>query len=155
MDILFVVLSVCDRRIDGNIVSEPYPVSVVSCIYFFYNICAVCFAGAIMVLFLFVIMYLNLNTEFNIYRNWIAGLAALISGGCLFLIVVSALGQNLSPTNKKNEYEIGLIEKLGMTLYRDYLLPMELSSVLFLVAMIGVVLLGRKEISETSQVRIP
>jgi len=79
----------------------------------------------------------------------------LISGGCLFLIVVSALGQNLSPTNNKNEYDIGLIEKLGMTLYRDYLLPMELSSVLFLVAMIGVVLLGRKEISETSQVRIP
>lgn len=115
----------------------------------------VVYAGAIMVLFLFVIMYLNLNTEFNIYRNWIAGLAALISGGCLFLIVVSALGQNLSPANNKNEYDIGLIEKLGMTLYRDYLLPMELSSVLFLVAMIGVVLLGRKEISETSQVRIP
>jgi NADH-quinone oxidoreductase subunit J len=43
------------------------------------------------------------------------------------------------------ESQIGLVKELGKILYRDYMLPFEVSSVLFLTAMIGAVLLGKKE----------
>ena len=48
----------------------------------------VVYAGAIMVLFLFVIMFLNLNKEIEIYKNYVPWFAALISSGCLFLVVI-------------------------------------------------------------------
>ena len=52
-------------------------------------------------------------------------------------------------------YQQGLVENLGEVLYRDYLFPMEICSILFLVAMIGVVLLGRKERVEPIKNLVP
>ena len=43
------------------------------------------------------------------------------------------------------ETQIGLVKELGKILYRDYMLPFEVSSILFLTAMVGAVLLGKKE----------
>ncbi|MBK9716291.1 MAG: NADH-quinone oxidoreductase subunit J [Saprospiraceae bacterium] len=109
----------------------------------------VVYAGAIMVLFLFVIMFLNLNKEIEIYKNYVPWFAALISGGCLFLVVISALEKTqLKEVDPNGNFNLGLVENLGEVLYRDYLLPMELSAVLFFIAMVGVVLLNRKEIQE-------
>ncbi|MDQ3143235.1 MAG: NADH-quinone oxidoreductase subunit J [Bacteroidota bacterium] len=114
----------------------------------------VVYAGAIMVLFLFVIMYLNLNRDMEKNISIIPLFAATISGGCLFLIIVAALDQSdFSNFENNASYSTGLIENLGMTLYKDYLLPLELSSILFIVAMIGIVLLNRKnkiDISKTN-----
>ena len=62
------------------------------------------------------------------------------------LIVISALEKSsIRPKSTVSDYSIGLVENLGMVLYKDYLVPMELSAVLFFVAMAGVVLLNRKE----------
>ena len=106
----------------------------------------VVYAGAILVLFLFVIMFLNLNKEIETVKGYFPWFAAVISGGCLMLIVISALEKsNIRPKSTVSDYSIGMVENLGMVLYRDYLVPMELSAVLFFVAMAGVVLLNRKE----------
>jgi NADH-quinone oxidoreductase subunit J len=106
----------------------------------------VVYAGAIMVLFLFVVMFLNLNEEMVEVKSYLPWFAAVISGGSLMLIVTSALEKAvLTSPHLVSDYNIGLVENLGSVLYREYLLPMELSAVLFFIAMAGVMLLGRKE----------
>ncbi|HRI00670.1 MAG TPA: NADH-quinone oxidoreductase subunit J [Saprospiraceae bacterium] len=112
----------------------------------------VVYAGAIMVLFLFVIMFLNLNRDIETKQSLVPMFAAVISGGCIFLMVISALGNSLPQTAQPLDNNIGLVESIGMKLYQDYLIPMEISSVLFLVAMIGVVLLNRKEPIQTKTI---
>ncbi|MFZ1529751.1 MAG: NADH-quinone oxidoreductase subunit J [Ferruginibacter sp.] len=104
------------------------------------------YAGAIMVLFLFVVMLMNLNAETEPVKNYRLRLIGLISGGCLFLVLLSAFMtmQNTNPVLMKTG-EAGLISKLGKTLFTNYVLPFEISSVLFLSAMIGAVIIGKKE----------
>lgn len=104
------------------------------------------YAGAIMVLFLFVIMLMNLNTDTEPQKSRIVQMAAVISGGILFLIIISALKTvSLNPTPISTGGNIGLIHNLGMVLFQHYVLPFELSSVLFLSAMVGAIVIGKKE----------
>ncbi len=107
------------------------------------------YAGAIMVLFLFVIMFLNLNKAAEPKQSNILKFAAVISGGMLLVIMVGVLrGANVGATGGQIEgfsSQIGLIENLGMVLFTDFLLPFELVSVLFLTAIVGAVLLGKRE----------
>ncbi|HEX5624690.1 MAG TPA: NADH-quinone oxidoreductase subunit J [Saprospiraceae bacterium] len=116
----------------------------------------VVYAGAIMVLFLFVVMFLNLNEEIERLKSWIPLTAAAVSGGSILLILLSAFQQaGTLGIEHSGDGRIGLVEDIGKVLYRDYLLPMEICSVLFLVAMIGVVLLNRKEPLEPAKNRLP
>jgi NADH-quinone oxidoreductase subunit J len=105
------------------------------------------YAGAIMVLFLFVVMLMNLNAESEPKKNRMVQFAGLISGGCLFLILISAITRSTSAENimQMGGGDQGLIKNLGMVLFRDYVIPFEISSVLFLSAMIGAVVIGKKE----------
>lgn len=105
------------------------------------------YAGAIMVLFLFVIMLMNLNTETEPQKNKWLKFAGTIAGGCLLLVMVAALrdADTKTTTAMVNEGDIGLIEHLGKTLFQEYVIPFEISSVLFLSAMVGAVVLGKKE----------
>lgn len=105
------------------------------------------YAGAIMVLFLFVIMLMNLNAETEPQRNLWIRLAGVLSGGVLMLVIVAALKdsemkQQLVQLKGGN---IGLIQTLGKALFNDYVLPFEISSVLFLSAMVGAVVFGKKD----------
>lgn len=104
------------------------------------------YAGAIMVLFLFVVMLMNLNTETEPVKNYRLRLIGIISGGCLFLVLLSAFMSvhNAAPVLMKTG-EAGLINKLGKTLFTNYVLPFEISSVLFLSAMVGAVVIGKKD----------
>jgi NADH-quinone oxidoreductase subunit J len=105
------------------------------------------YTGAIMVLFLFVLMLMNLNTKTESRRPVILKLAAVISGGLLFLVLVAALkGSFEIPVDKPFDNSIGLVKNLGRVLFRDFMLPFEASSVLFLSAMVGAVMLGKKDI---------
>ncbi|MBK8954797.1 MAG: NADH-quinone oxidoreductase subunit J [Saprospiraceae bacterium] len=115
----------------------------------------VVYAGAIMVLFLFVIMFLNLNREIEHIKSWIPATAATIASGSLLLIFLSAFKSTLLEKPEVSDYQIGLVENIGEVLYRDYLFPMEICSVLFLVAMIGVVLLNRKENESPRKIVLP
>lgn len=105
------------------------------------------YAGAIMVLFLFVIMLMNLNAETEPQKNRWLKMAGVIAGGSLMLVVIAALRE----TELKNQFaqmkdgDIGLIQNLGKVLFREYVLPFEISSVLFLSAMVGAVVIGKKD----------
>jgi NADH-quinone oxidoreductase subunit J len=106
------------------------------------------YAGAIMVLFLFVIMFMNLNKESEPQKSSLLRLAAVISGGSLLLIMIAALKDNAGYINSmKGEGSIGLIKNLGKTLFTEYVVPFEISSILFLSAMVGAVVLGKKDSS--------
>jgi len=103
------------------------------------------YAGAIMVLFLFVIMLMNLNSEIEPQkRNWLK-YAGAISGGALLLVLLGALREADVTPIQPGASEIGLISNLGKTLFNQYVVPFEVSSILFLSAMVGAVVIGKRE----------
>ncbi|HRP89490.1 MAG TPA: NADH-quinone oxidoreductase subunit J [Edaphocola sp.] len=114
------------------------------------------YAGAIMVLFLFVLMLLNLNTDTEPQKSRLIHFTALISAGSLLLIVLASLrSAELTDIPVTGAGDIGLIEVLGKTLFNEkYVLPFELSSVLFLSAMVGAMVLGRKDPATTEEKNI-
>ncbi|MCX6316566.1 MAG: NADH-quinone oxidoreductase subunit J [Bacteroidetes bacterium] len=106
------------------------------------------YAGAIMVLFLFVIMLINLNRETAPQKNRWLKMAGGVAGGCLLLVLVAAFKEVGMAEKQKavvNVGDIGLIKSLGKELFTKYLVPFEISSVLFLSAMVGAVVIGKKE----------
>ena len=108
------------------------------------------YAGAIMVLFLFTIMLLNLGdeqllTEKVSYRK----LVALVLSGALFFEVMIgiALPMGTGPNQlHANAAQIGTVESIGKVLYTEYLFPFEVTSILLLAAIVGVVLLAKKKV---------
>ncbi len=111
------------------------------------------YAGAIMVLFLFVIMFLNMGkgTSPEMRTSTLTKIAGTIAGGMLFTVMIAALKDATIAGMEADNFnsQVGMVESLGKVLFRDYLLPFELASVLFLVAMVGAVMLGKKEAGET------
>lgn len=105
------------------------------------------YAGAIMVLFLFVVMLMNLNSDAEPKGNKYLLYGGTIAGSSLLLILVAALKKS-DTTNQLVQMktgDIGLIQNLGKALFTDYVFPFEISSVLFLSAMIGAVVISKKE----------
>ena len=105
------------------------------------------YAGAIMVLFLYVIMMLNLNAEVEPQKGKLLKIAATFTGGLLMVVLVAVIrtASETVPLNPSDN-QIGLIKNLGRILYTDYMLPFEISSILLLAAMVGSVMLAKKEI---------
>ncbi len=105
------------------------------------------YAGAIMVLFLFVIMLMNLNADTEPQKNKWLKFAGVVAGGCLLLVMVAAIRQADIKTQmaQLKDGDIGLIANLGKALFSDYVVPFEISSVLFLSAMVGAVVIGKKD----------
>jgi NADH-quinone oxidoreductase subunit J len=108
------------------------------------------YAGAIMVLFLFVIMFLNMKEEIDEMQKdkiiYTAIATAFVLGVLLITFLKSSKLEPIQPMGFKSQ--TGMIEVLGNSLYKDYLLPFELVSILFLVAMVGAVMLGKREKGE-------
>ncbi|HEX6169383.1 MAG TPA: NADH-quinone oxidoreductase subunit J [Chitinophagaceae bacterium] len=105
------------------------------------------YAGAIMVLFLYVLMLMDLKKETEPQKNRWLKLAGAVAGGSLLLVLVAAL-KKADIANQIAETrtgDIGLIENLGKVLFNDYVVPFEISSILFLSAMVGAVVIGKKE----------
>jgi NADH-quinone oxidoreductase subunit J len=105
------------------------------------------YAGAIMVLFLFVVMLLNMNAEAEPHKSTLLKFAAVISGGLLLVVLAASVKgmENYQPDLSHYNPKIGEVKNLGKVLYTEFWLPFEISSVLFLAAMVGAVLLGKKE----------
>ena len=105
------------------------------------------YAGAIMVLFLYVLMLMDLKKETEPPKNRWLKLAGAVAGGSLLLVLIAAL-KKADIANQIAETrtgDIGLIENLGKALFNDYVVPFEISSILFLSAMVGAVMIGKKE----------
>jgi NADH-quinone oxidoreductase subunit J len=104
------------------------------------------YAGAIMVLFLFVVMLLNLNAASEPHKSPRLRIAATLSAGMLFLTLIAAFrSSSLSATTQTDQSYMGSVQHIGQKLFTEYLLPFEISSILFLSAMIGAVVLAKKE----------
>ena len=111
------------------------------------------YGGGIMVLFLFVIMLINLHRLREIRLFGVQWPLALILAILLIgLIVMVVLSVSFAPPNPYPDAfvsvggeQLGNSEAVAWLLYREYLLPFEIASVFLLVAMIGAVVLARKE----------
>ena len=106
------------------------------------------YAGAVMVLFIFVIMLLNAGSEEVLKnRSLVAHLigvpAILVLAGILVFFVQR--GFPGMGNVKFGDFDGGSARAVGMSLFTDYLLPFEVTSVLILIAIIGAVVLARKE----------
>jgi NADH-quinone oxidoreductase subunit J len=108
------------------------------------------YAGAIMVLFLFVIMMFDLRKNQPESKSNLTKLAGSVVAGSLLVVLIALVRQNNFMTPKAEGFisQTGMVENLGKVLYSEYLLPFELVSILFFVAMVGAVLLGKREAGE-------
>lgn len=103
------------------------------------------YAGAIMVLFLYVIMLLNLNEEAEPHKGTILRITATICAGLLMIVLIGSLkGTEQMMQQQTTDASIGLVRNLGKVMLTDFLLPFEITSILLLVAMVGAVMLGKK-----------
>lgn len=104
------------------------------------------YSGAIMVLMLFTVMLLNLNKESEPHKSNLLKFGAVISGGLLLLVLLATLKTSQLPAYQTpGNPEMGYVENIGKILYTKYVLPFEIASILFITAMIGAVVLAKKE----------
>jgi len=103
------------------------------------------YAGAVIVLFLFVIMLLDLKAEGMRKIRFYGVAAGLISVGAILAIFLKALGSTPVDASSPPSIE-GSTAALGKLLFTNYVLPFEVVSVLLLVAMIGVILLSKRNL---------
>ena len=142
------------------------------------------YAGGIMVLFLFVVMLINvrhLPDERVLSNFWKGGLLVGLAVFLLFFTLVrpgvyrdqAASDQRLRTTYKYHHRKVlqpdgtvvrklirrgtveGNSEAVGMALYTDYLVPFEVASLFLLVAMIGAIVIGKRELSAIEEENIP
>jgi len=105
------------------------------------------YTGAIMVLFLFVIMLLNLNKAIILHKSTVTRVSAVITGGIFFLVLLAATRQTfVIQPRYPFASDIGLLARIGKVLFSEFLLPFEISSILFISAMVGAVMFGKKEV---------
>jgi NADH-quinone oxidoreductase subunit J len=103
------------------------------------------YAGAIMVLFLYVIMLLNLNEETEPHKSNILKVTATICSGLLLVILIGSLRGTETLIQGEGSDSIGLVRNLGKVMFSEFLLPFEVTSILLLAAMVGAVMLGKQE----------
>ncbi len=104
------------------------------------------YAGAILVLFVFVIMLLNAGTEERTKGSHVAiaiGVPAMVVGGAVIAFVL--LYHDAATTMVPAGALPGPPKEIGRLLFREFLLPFEVTSVLILIAIMGAVVLARKE----------
>lgn len=119
---------------------------------FLFAVHIIVYAGAIMVLFLYVIMLLNLNQDTEPQKKSLHKFTAVISGGLLMLVLVAALkGAESQQLTLGANSDIGLVKNLGKMLFNEFLLPFEIVSVLLLTAMVGAVMLGKTPFRATQE----
>lgn len=107
----------------------------------------VVYAGAIMVLFLFVIMLMNLNEDTEPQRTQITKIIAGVAGGLLLFVLVGSLkGTEQLQLKSYGASQIGLVKNLGKVLFKEFLFPFEIASILLLAALVGSIMIGKKDI---------
>lgn len=112
---------------------------------FLFIVNIIVYAGAIMVLFLYVLMLMDLRKDSEPQKNKWLKIIGAVSGGSLLLVLVAALKDTGKQVEGLSSGNIGLIENLGRVLFTDYVVPFEISSILFLSAMVGAVVIGKRE----------
>jgi NADH-quinone oxidoreductase subunit J len=111
------------------------------------------YAGGIVVLYLFVVMLVNLKRPPEDHsapqrHGWLGfGLAGLVLAQLGAILVWGGAGTPADPyTMQNSDLALNNVERIGMLLYTDYLVPFELASMLLLVAMVGAIILAKREL---------
>lgn len=108
------------------------------------------YIGGVMVLFLFVIMLVNLDSaakERQYHRHWLAALLCIGGTGTLFVAFLHRGAESLKLEAPLPVVPgVGNIENLAMVLFREYLVPFEVASLLLLVAAVGGVMMAKKRV---------
>ena len=105
------------------------------------------YSGAIMILFLFTIMLMNLNKEDEVHKPRFTRLGAIVSFclACLVLLLIFINSKPIVGEYDTTGEDFQSIKVLGKVLLNEYMVPFEFASILLLAAMIGTVLLSKKE----------
>ena len=108
------------------------------------------YAGAILILYLFVVMLLNVDRESsapraNRFWPWMAAFGILIAGEIVLLI---SSGTFPAETGQPMLLAGTGVKELGIVLYQKYLVPFEIASVILLVGLVGAVMLAKKNVKE-------
>jgi NADH-quinone oxidoreductase subunit J len=106
------------------------------------------YAGAIMVLVIFVIMLLNLGNEESLKEklNVRKGIGLLLAAVLLLQLIIIIVAQPYRKMKAPGAASQGTIEYLGHVLFTTYLLPFEAISLLLLAAMVGAIVLAKRKI---------
>ncbi|MBH1960657.1 MAG: NADH-quinone oxidoreductase subunit J [Flavobacteriia bacterium] len=105
------------------------------------------YAGAIMVLFLYILMMLNLNKGDESKKQNITKFIGVFAAGILLIGILGAFkGLNTTTFGGDADSSIGLTKNLGRLLFNEYVLPFELASILILAGIVGAVLIGKKDL---------
>ena len=125
---------------------------LISCHYILLNVQflaivnIIVYAGAIMVLFLFVLMLLNLSQDKIQKTAYMLKISSVVIGGLFLIILIAALKDSIDFKPVEGvRTDIGYVKVLGETLFSKYLVPFEISSILFISAMVGALMLAKKE----------
>jgi NADH-quinone oxidoreductase subunit J len=117
---------------------------------FLFAVQIILYVGGIMVLFLFVIMLVNLDLaakQAQFSRQWLLGLATVVvlAAELIYGLYRGRAGFALAPT-AITPAAGGNTEAVGLALYQNYMLPVEIASILLLVAMVGAVVMAKKKL---------
>lgn len=104
------------------------------------------YAGAVMVLFLFVIMLLDLKAEERQHINAVRAVLGFIVVGSILGVVGRLIWKAKPAAGLATPKLAGATAPLGMLLFNKFLLPFEILSILLLVAMVGAILLSKKDL---------
>ena len=105
------------------------------------------YAGAIMVLFLYILMMLNLNKGDESKKQNITKFIGVFAAGILLIGILGVFkGLNATTFGTGADSSIGLTKNLGRLLFNEYVLPFELASILILAGIVGAVLIGKKDL---------
>lgn len=164
--ILFIVLALVAAVSSVTMITRPHP--VISAVFLILNFFAlaglylllkaqfiavvqvIVYAGAIMVLFLFVLMLLNTSKEEHLLKQnrtikiFAVVIAVLIFAQIAYLIFFSSPSDAMNPDVAKS-VQSGTIQEIGSKLYTDYILPFEVAGFLLLAATIGALVLAKKK----------
>lgn len=162
--ILFIVFAVISLVCAFNVVLQKHPISsalslvgVMGSLAVLYLLLGaeflamaqvVVYGGAVMVLFVFTIMLLNAGSEKSSNKSWfaqIAGLPLLLAFVVLMGFLIKGVMPSL-PAVRFGSFVGGTAHAIGRLLFTEYLLPFEVISILILIAILGAVVLARKEI---------
>ena len=109
------------------------------------------YAGAILVLYLFVVMLLNMKQDDRYHRQWRVAAFVCVPLLLEFLVLLAGNGVAPQPSPLTAEQTTATSDNtmaIGMTLFTTYLFPFEVASLILLVAMIGAIILAKRDIGE-------
>ena len=115
--------------------------------YFLAAVQLTVYAGAVIVLFLFIIMLLNVDAERKWQAHYLTMSAACIAGLLMILGVLKLFkrGENFTTDTLIESDPIGTTtESFGVELFTTYMLPFQLAGVLLLIAMLGVIFISKR-----------